>query len=55
MTNTPIEVKIIFNNKTYIGEAYIINLPLNAVFKTHFKYSISLLGTGELRIEDIGD
>lgn len=56
MSNEEIEVKVILNNHTYMGQALITSFPLSAVFNTQFKYTISLLGAGELRlVEDDRD
>ena len=51
LENTEITVKILVGNIHYTGQALITNFPLNAVFNTQFKYTLSLLGTGELRLE----
>lgn len=56
LNNEEITIKIIMGKKYYRGQALITDFPLNAVFNTQFKYTISLLGTGELRlIEDVDD
>lgn len=56
LNNEEITVKIIMGKKHYQGQALIIDFPLNAVYNNQFKYTISLLGTGELRlIEDAED
>lgn len=55
MNNEEIAVKILMDNHTYVGQALITNFPLNAMFNKQFKYSLQLLGTGELRIEDVGN
>ena len=56
LNNEEITVKIIMGKKYYEGQALITNFPLSAVFNVQFKYTISLLGTGELRlIEDVED
>lgn len=51
LQNKEITVKILVGNIHYTGQALITNFPLNAVFNTQFKYTLSLLGTGELRLE----
>ena len=51
LENKEITVKILVGNIHYTGQALITNFPLNAVFNTQFKYTLSLLGTGELRLE----
>ena len=55
MNNEELTVKVMMDNQCYIGQALITNFPLNAVFNSQFKYTLQLLGTGELRIEDIGN
>lgn len=57
MHNEEITVKILVDNRSYLGQALITNFPLSANFNTQFKYTLALLGTGELRLEneDIGD
>ena len=51
LENKEITVKILVGNIHYTGQALITSFPLNAVFNTQFKYTLSLLGTGELRLE----
>ena len=51
LENKEITVKILVGSIHYTGQALITNFPLNAVFNTQFKYTLSLLGTGELRLE----
>ena len=51
LENKEITVKILVGNIHYTGQALITYFPLNAVFNTQFKYTLSLLGTGELRLE----
>lgn len=54
MNNQEITIKIMLDNHYYMGQALITNFPLSAVYNTQFKYTIALLGTGELKlIEDI--
>lgn len=55
MNNEELTVKVMMDNQCYIGQALITSFPLNAVFNSQFKYTLQLLGTGELRIEDIGN
>ena len=55
MNNEELTVKVMMDNHSYVGQALITNLPLNAVFNTQFKYALQMLGTGELIIEDTGD
>lgn len=56
MDNEEITVKVILGEHNYEGQALITSFPLSAIFNTQFKYTLSLLGTGELKlIEDIGD
>lgn len=51
MNNKEITVKVLAGVHNYTGKALITNFPLNAVFNTQFKYTLSLLGTGELKLE----
>lgn len=51
LENKEITVKILVGNIHYTGKALITSFPLNAVFNTQFKYTLSLLGTGELKLE----
>ena len=53
MNNEELTVRVIMDNHSYVGQALITNFPLNAVFNDQFKYILQLLGTGELKIEDI--
>lgn len=56
MNNEEITTKIILGGRHYEGKVLITSFPLSAVFNTQFKYTLSLLGTGELKlIEDIGN
>lgn len=57
MNNQQIEIKVILDDYSYVGSALITDFPLSAVFNSQFKYSIRLLGSGELRLqnEDIRD
>lgn len=54
MNNEEITVKILMDDHTYMGQALITNFPLNAMFNKQFKYNLQLLGTGELRVENVG-
>lgn len=49
MSNTPVEVEVKLDNLVYTGRALITDFPLNAVFDTTFKYTVRLLGDGELK------
>ena len=53
MNNKELSVKLIMDNHSYVGQALITDFPLNAVFNNQFKYTLQLLGTGELKVEDI--
>ena len=50
MNNKEITVKVFVGNNHYLGQALITNFPLTANYNAQYKYSISLLGTGELRL-----
>lgn len=49
MNDTPIDVKLSADGIVYTGVALITDFPLNATFDQKYKYSITLLGTGEIR------
>lgn len=55
MNNEELAIKVMMDNHNYVGQALITNFPLNAVFNSQFKYTLQLLGTGELKVEDIGN
>lgn len=55
MNNEELTVRVMMDNHSYVGQALITNFPLNAVFNSQFKYTLQLLGTGELIIENVGD
>ena len=48
MDNKEITVEVILDDQSYKGKALIIDFPLHTVFNTQFKYSLKLLGVGEL-------
>ena len=47
--NTPIEVSFSIGGKEYSGMGLVVDFPVSAVFNTEFKYSVKVLGTGELK------
>ena len=49
MNNAIIEVIISRNDKQYKGKCLITNFPLKAEYNNYYKYSVSLLGDGELK------
>jgi predicted secreted protein len=51
MNNQEIEVKVILDDCSYAGSALIIDFPLSAIFNSQFKYSLRLLGSGELKLQ----
>jgi predicted secreted protein len=51
MNNQEIEVKVILDDCSYVGSALIIDFPLSAIFNSQFKYSLRLLGSGELKLQ----
>lgn len=55
MNNEELTIKVMMDNHSYVGQALITNFPLNAIFNSQFKYTLQLLGTGELKVEDIGN
>ena len=48
LNNKKLTVSFTVGNKKYEGECLIVDYPLNAIFNTQFKYSLKLLGTGQL-------
>jgi predicted secreted protein len=48
LNNKKVQVSIAIGTGKMVGEALIVDFPLNAVFNQEFKYSIKLLGTGPL-------
>lgn len=53
MNNEEIQVAISFGGKNYFGQVLIIDYPVSSIFNAQFKYSVSLLGTGELHNENV--
>ena len=51
MNSQEIEVKVILDDCSYVGSALIIDFPLSAIFNSQFKYSLRLLGSGELKLQ----
>lgn len=51
MNNQEVEVKVILDDCSYVGSALIIDFPLSAIFNSQFKYSLRLLGSGELKLQ----
>ncbi len=51
MNNQEIEVKVILDDCSYVGSALITDFPLSAIFNSQFKYSLRLLGSGELKLQ----
>lgn len=50
--NTEILAQITIGNNKYEGKSIIVDFPLEAVYDDSFKYSIRLLGIGELTNEN---
>lgn len=48
MNNTEIKVQVVLNNQKYEGQGLIVNFPMSAMYNSQFKYTIKILGTGEL-------
>lgn len=48
MDDIEITVKLMLNNISFVGQALIVDYPLNAIYNSSFKYSLKLLGIGEL-------
>ena len=52
MNNEEVTVYISFDGKNYFGQALITDYPVSSVYNAQFKYSLTLLGTGELHSEN---
>lgn len=52
MNNEEITASITFNGQNYFGRVLITDFPLSSIYNGQFKYSISLLGIGELSEEN---
>lgn len=52
MRNNEITIKLKLNNKNYFGRALIVDYPLLSKYNVQFKYNLTLLGTGELHIDN---
>lgn len=52
MNNEEIEISIRLNGKNYFGRVLITDYPVSSIYNAEFKYSLTLLGTGELHDED---
>lgn len=52
MRNNEITIKLKLNNKNYFGRALIVDYPLFSKYNVQFKYNLTLLGTGELHIDN---
>lgn len=48
MNNNSIKVQMTIGDTKWIGNALVIDFPLSAVYNQQFKYSVKLLGDGEL-------
>lgn len=51
LSNTELDIKLRINNKVFKGKALLVDFPLSAAFQAQFKYSLRLLGVGELELE----
>ncbi len=52
MNNFPIAVEIKLDGARYHGNALITDFPLHAVYNNAYKYTVRLLGDGELVMDD---
>ena len=52
MENTELDVSIGLNGKNYFGRVLITDFPVSSIYNAQFKYSLTLLGTGELHSEN---
>ena len=48
MNNNSIKVQMTIGDTKWIGNAIVVDFPLSAVYNQQFKYSVKLLGDGEL-------
>ena len=48
MNNNSIKVEMTIGDTKWIGNALVVDFPLSAVYNQQFKYSVKLLGDGEL-------
>ena len=48
MNNNSIKVQMTIGDTKWIGNALVVDFPLSAVYNQQFKYSVKLLGDGEL-------
>ena len=44
-----VKIKMSDNNRSYVGEALIVNFPITATYNDTFAYSITFTGAGELK------
>lgn len=51
LNNSELNIKVAFGNQHFIGKAILVDFPLNTVYQAQFKYSLRLLGVGELKLE----
>ena len=52
MRNEELDIKLTINNKNYFGRCLITDYPLSSQYNAQFKYNLTLLGTGELHIDN---
>lgn len=51
LSNSELDVAIMFGEKKFKGKALLVDFPLSATYQAQFKYSLRLLGVGELKLE----
>ena len=49
LNNYPVEISFTVGDKDYKGTGLVVDCPISATFNTQFKYSVKILGTGELK------
>lgn len=54
LNNTLLSVSLVLGEKQYSGKCLITDFPLQSVFNSQFKYNMTLLGTGELKLDSVG-
>ena len=53
MTSVPVSVQFTIGETTYKGQCIIVDFPFSSIYDNSFKYTLKLLGTGELKRETV--
>lgn len=51
LNNTEVDVKVGIAGQHFFGKALLVDFPLSSAYQAQFKYSLRLLGVGELKLE----